>query len=632
MNKYSMTPPTPEESQELLDAYKGGGLFGLFPSATLDALGRPQQAVLGSAIEGTEGMRKGLLGGTEYTDEDFVDAIPNLRAVVRGASNVTGVPEGVFETGVGMVVDPLTYTGAGLLKNAKKGIDEAVELAGGPKKALEHIAGAPDNLLPGYYGSPIEKAKAMFNFAVDSVDSTLRSLNPEAAKQFADTGYNPVLLKKLNNFVEDRQNILEVKGKLEKQKEALVAQGGAKTPLDKELGLKIRELAKEASTANRRIEAQLQHPTYIALRSGIPGEDLPPLYKAMLDKMSVNGSGANPLSFETYKDISNSSRSAVKGSKTPLPRGSVKLRENLFNKALENWGVKNKDDYLLVVRQQDTENPFFDKDLGPIHKLIAPLFNKRNSYPDVDTLYNEIKNRQQTKGYMSEQLGMVKQNLKAEGDDIITVNGVKFKVSDSTLRKGEGGVYMSVKGFPKYTMKEISSYIAEENARRVASNVRRKKQGEPLKEPLSLEEKKKIIKRLRGDSPGVKSKSFLEGGINFEVFIGTNGRMTTVISDDYNFLENILPSLEKSFEKKILGMTPPMVTDLTKRTAAGEASIKGTHVAPAPNVKDRIIPKKRDALIQEAAKGAADTSIPGKIQGGMLGAGLIASPRPNNDN
>jgi hypothetical protein len=630
-----------------------GGMLGegltYYPSKLLEGMAAPQQALFGALSEGSEGASKGFKGEQTYDFEDVRKANPTIDSIVKGLALPAGpsttysVPEpqmGGADFVAETLLDPANAVGGGAAVRAKKLVDKASDKLGG--RLLEYVATTPDNLLEGFYDSPIKKGKALFNFAVDAAESAMKSMDPKAVETFLDTGYNPVLINKLNNFVELRDARKAEASRLESLGPSIAKTHGVDSPQYKNHKNKLGDAVVAASSANKRVEAQVQHAAYVALRAGVKAEDMPPLFTAMIDKMSLNGSGAQALDFKSYFNTVKDSKPSVAGYKRKIPLDKD-VANTMFDKVLTNWGVKDPKDYTMIVRQSDNENPL-TKDMQPIATALRPMF-ANNTFDSVDELYSTIKNKQKTLAFRDRGIGLVKGGEKgAEGT--LTIGGRTYAVDDVGLRKGDNGVFMSIKGHPKLSASEIKSFVREKNVevelfnkKLAKDNAERKAKGlgprlDSNKKPTqpkkrtSLQEVQKIVKKTWGNSAGVKSGSFLEGGINLEVHIDTKGRMTAIVSDDYNFLENLMPSIEDAFETKILGVTPPTRFDLTK--AAGDTK------QPTPTTAleggKRLNPKTRDEMIREQQGLVGGEQIPEQLRTGMLGAGVMGTNAVNQIN
>lgn len=94
------------------------------------------------------------------------------------------------------------------------------------------------------------------------------------------------------------------------------------------------------------------------------------------------------------------------------------------------------------------------------------------------------------------------------------------------------------------------------------------------------------------------SNSRLEGGINLVTKVRVDGITDTVISDDYNFLENlpVVGKIEDSMERSILGITPPITYDLRKPSLG--AIRKNPEIGGTRNISDnqRTIPADKSSL------------------------------------
>lgn len=536
-------------------------------------------------------------------------------------------------------LNPIDVLSGGSAAVGKRFLDKQKKALG--DDLVPMLSSSPDNYLSGYYGSFKDKTAALSKFIVDSFESSMKSLSPEAIKTYKETGYNPVMIKKVQSFVKKRQEAVSEVNRLTALGKELIETYGNNSPQVKKHKVALREAGEKASEANRQVEAQIQHGAYIALRSGVKPDDLPPLYKQMLDKMSVNASGANPLGFDTYFDIVKDYKGSSTGPKGRVVNQRKNVAQALFNKAVANWGIKDPDKFTMVVRQPDIENPF-NNDVSKIATQLNTLFSKGESFKTVDDLYNAIKGKQKTnKEFILKGIGLKKGE---KGGNVVTIRGREYNADDVAIRKSENGVFVSITGNPKFSPKEIQRMAAEENARRFEANraleqenAARKQQGlgpvlDSKKEPkkprplLNMTDKKGLYKTYGSGSGGVKSTSFLEGGVNMEVHITPDGKMTTVISDDYNFLENILPSLEETFDKKILGITPPIKVDLRagkfKDTKQPSRVIKG---------QKRMSPQSRDEYVTQLELEGGD-KVPLQLQGGLYGlTGLLSDTTPTDD-
>ena len=536
-------------------------------------------------------------------------------------------------------LNPIDVVSGGAVGVGKRFLDTQKKSLG--DDLVPSVASSPDNFLPGYYGSFKDKNVALSKFIVDSFESSMKSLSPEAIKTYKETGYNPVMIKKVQSFVKNRQEAVAEVSRLTEVGKGLIETYGNNSPQVKEHKKALRAAGEKASAANRQVEAQIQHGTYIALRAGVKPDDLPPLYKQMLDKMSVNASGANPLGFDTYFDIVKDYKGSSTGPTGRVINQRKNVAQSLFNKALANWGIKDPDKFTMVVRQSDDANPF-NNDVSKIATQLNTLFPQGKSFKTVDDLYTALKNKQKTnQEFVLRGIGLQKGE---KGGNVVTIRGRQYNADDVAIRKSENGVFLSIKGNPKFSPLEVQRMAAEENARRVEANkvlekenTLRKEKGlgpvlDSKKEPkkpkplLKLREKEALYKKYGSGSGGVKSTSFLEGGVNIEVHITPDGKMTTVISDDYNFLENILPSLEESFDKKILGITPPIKVDLRagkfKDTKQPSRTIKG---------QKRMSSQSRDEYVTQLDLEGGD-KVPAQLQGGLYGlVGLLADTTPTDD-
>lgn len=560
--------------------------------------GRPVAPEIGRALSGEDIKFSGSTGSM------LLDA-------VRDDALEQVTPLNVVSTGLGV-------KGAKALENK---VQESINDFGGSKKFVEAMSSVPDNFLAGYYGSPLDRVGSVVRFAVDSVDSVAKSLNPESAKFFKETGYMPVLVNKLQDFVTEHKNLDKTFKYLDSELKTMEARGLKNTPRYKELEPKRREAAKARSIKNRQIEAQVQHPLYIAIRSGVEKKDLPPLFDAMLNKMTVADSGFNPLSYSKYKEIDNQYKLNVKDTGKPLPTDR-KADEGLFNRAVKNWGLSDVDPskVAMIVRKHDKQNPFLmDGDVSPVFNRFKSIFrtgDKVKTYDSVDSLYDAIIEKSKTnEDFRLSGIGLKKG--KGRKEDTFTYRGVEYTLpNEYEVKKGDTGVFISIKGYPRYSEKDMMKVFAQENAIRATEN-------RPL---LTQKERKKLRDKYQAMSAGVKSRSFLEGGVNFEVHINPkNGRMRGIISDDYNFLENMLPSLERSFEKRILGITPIFKLDLTK-----EGVQKG-HSIDTPKTSSRMTsPDKRNEMIGEID--APVTKYSKEVKQGMLGVpSILAEPSTEED-
>lgn len=526
-------------------------------------------------------------------------------------------------------VTPIDFLSAGSVGNAVRyGFKRKGELG---DDFVQQVTSSPDNVLPGYYEGSIAKAKALGNFAIDAFQSAMKSLDPKAIETFKETGYNPVMIKKTQQFVKEHERISNELKELQKIKYP------KEDPRYKAHRETINELILKKSKAGKRVEAQIQHGLYIALRSGVKPDDLPPLYKEMLDKMSVKGTGIQDLSLETYYDtvkneISKSSRKPKISLKTPKA-----VVSKMFDKVLSNWNVKNPEDFKLIVRQSDTQNNFRG-DVSKFNTSFERLFNGER-FENVDELHEAILKRQRKgtgkeKDFLMQGIGL-KQGEK--GQKTIRIGSRDYEVEGVATRKEKEGVYLSITGFPAYSAKEISKMLLEENmARREANkkiDIENKRRSEKGLSPKDKKKKKytnpkeawKFAKRKAEDTSLTTSMSQLEGGVNIEALVTPSGKVTYIISDDYNFLENVMPSLEEAFDTKILGVTPPMSFDLL----ASET----TH--PAVRVQKggkRMTADQRNEYVTQLDLEGGD-KIPTQIKAGLYGlGGMLAPLDPEEEN
>lgn len=557
MSYIPVRPLTPEQSLREAQA------IGKAADKGLEYINRPQQGLFGGLTEGLEGASKGFFGEQKYTVEDVRQKNPTLDAILKGAALPAGpsttykAPEpqtDAVNLAFELATDPVDYLG-GFLGVGAKATKETFKRGA---EALKNInvftknkrkgqaLGSAPNVISDYYVAPVDQ---MFPAGTtpESVRKAILSGKdvPEQARKAYDawneSSFVGLMLEQLTNTygrLEDGSKAFHLTEKVASRIPSNIKQAVAKL--------------QEKGTENSRAKANAMLSAYFA-GTGFAqwgGKSLSNALKEIFD----------PVSTARYIE-------------TGLTSTNQKRINSLFNNETQKHHVTGRD--LPKSDKASTQEAIAQLQ----HATYMAHRAGRVDFPEV---LQETLDQMSVGGFRKFSPNEFKE---ATNSVKMTLNNTDYKVpenvSDALFEKAHTNwaigknddITMVVRqpsgesGHFSHDVNMKSSGVRQ--GRKIfADNPQGFSTPEQLREAYIKAGVPKNSVVIKGDAVLVTNSSAsvskLEGGINIVTYVDLKGRSHTVISDLYDFLENIpvVRKIEENLENVVWGITPPIPQDL----------------------------------------------------------------------
>lgn len=277
--------------------------------------------------------------------------------------------------------------------------------------------------------------------------------------------------------------------------------------------------------------AQVQHAAYMMHRAGVETSDMPPMYQRMVKSMSLNEKGFQPFSKEQYvKEATDVVKTTSAGKVTP-EQADPNVIEKLFEKAENAWGVSSGKTSTgkpmdMIIRRPDAALGDFASDVNKslFGSTLAKVFQGNGgSFDKPEDLLAAVHQQLRRSTGEAKGMGKVTKVDKVPVKDAVTGKTIQgnpyvvegFKVADD-------GIYFNYRG----------SQVEKQGGKKVNE---------------------------------LASRSYLEGGVNMQVHVTKEGKVTAIVSDTYDFFEDKIKVTENLLPKGIWGVSAPIITNVNKR-------------------------------------------------------------------
>lgn len=421
-----------------------------------------------------------------------------------GLKDLTGKDHNMFvETGYDMLTDPTALVGP--LRHA---FTSAGRVLKNPVKSYADVSASLSNYIDGFYGSGAGKA-AVIPWLPKQVKRVFDNFSPDGLKMMEKHGITKPVVDMTAKYL------------------SAIKSSGSNASV-------VKRTKKMAF-------AQVQHAAYMMHRAGLGKNDMPPLFQRMIESMSYKGTGFQPLSKSTYVDAVKDITLPYKGMKK-VAKNDSQVVSKLFDRLTDAWKVGDAKtatgkDVDMIIRRPDPISGDFVTDVaqGSMTTALKGVFKNGAFGSEKELEQALIKHLSSSKG-TKVGVGNVRNTLSPEEvargaikktvQDPITGKDVKVNPYEVTgITVGDGGVYFRYKGTPVT--------------------------------------KKSFGKTREGFE--LASKSYLEGGVNMQVHVSKEGKVTGIVSDNYDFFEDKIKATENILPKGILGVSVPIQLDILKR-------------------------------------------------------------------
>ena len=278
---------------------------------------------------GSGSLPKGIYESTKAVIEgrdDTYEWLPQTRKMQQMAKEAVGVADIKAETPdeevLGFLADPTLYVGLGLTKPIQKG-----------EQAIRNIVAEAPNKLPGFYGSPIERAGSVVVGGGQLAKGVTQSgLNPATLADLRNLGYGTNTRKIVQSNVNKINKLAKEKGQLE----GVLASAAKGSDEYKEANQKLYQVKSDISEAEKTIVGQMTYNANIAKQYGVDS----PILREWTDKVNIDVGSFTKDNFKVIRDATDIDYRQFSKADTDL----------FFDHIKKSWGVPEGQNTKMVVR------------------------------------------------------------------------------------------------------------------------------------------------------------------------------------------------------------------------------------------------------------------------------------------